>query len=251
MKHTDFILSPITGLIKETVSACMGIGDGMETSTIAEHILQSLFLQMTGFQEQKMKCICWEMATYDYEYRYKRFIQNVLGECSNYKEKNQVINDIVNCTQSISGTLPLLDRSTKNAIITSVVSEIDNIILNTNLYKWESRQYKDYKDVIKNIKGSQLLVQGKNNSVSLFQEHKDGIGGGYKDLVFIYDKVYRHRNRCAHNTLSYQENLPTLNKLMDNDYVYENYFLRYAMLTLIDSVTVTLYKNYLMVLNTI
>ena len=51
MKHTDFILSPITGLIKETVSACMGIGDGMETSTIAEHILQSLFLQMTGFQE--------------------------------------------------------------------------------------------------------------------------------------------------------------------------------------------------------
>ena len=206
---------------------------------------------MTGFQEQKMKCICWEMATYDYEYRYKRFKQNVLGECSNYKEKNQVINDIVNCTQSISGTLPLLDRSTKNAIITSVVSEIDNIILNTNLYKWESRQYKDYKDVIKNIKGSQLLVQGKNNSVSLFQEHKDGIGGGYKDLVFIYDKVYRHRNRCAHNTLSYQENLPTLNKLMDNDYVYENYFLRYAMLTLIDSVTVTLYKNYLMVLNTI
>ena len=147
--------------------------------------------------------------------------------------------------------MPLLDRSTKNAIITSVVSEIDNIILNTNLYKWESRQYKDYKDVIKNIKGSQLLVQGKNNSVSLFQEHKDGIGGGYKDLVFIYDKVYRHRNRCAHNTLSYQENLPTLNKLMDNDYVYENYFLRYAMLTLIDSVTVTLYKNYLMVLNTI
>lgn len=31
----------------------------------------------------------------------------------------------------------------------------------------------------------------------------------------------------------------------------EPYFLRYAMLTLIDSVTVTLYKNYLMVLNTI
>ncbi len=65
------------------------------------------------------------------------------------------------------------------------------------------------------------------------------------------DKVYRHRNRCAHNTLSYQENLPTLNKLMDNDYVYENYFLRYAMLTLIDGITVTLYKNYLMVLDTI
>lgn len=38
---------------------------------------------------------------------------------------------------------------------------------------------------------------------------------------------------------------------MDNDYVYENYFLRYAMLTLIDGITVTLYKNYLMVLDTI
>lgn len=251
MKHTDFILSPITRLIKETVIACKGVGDGMETSTIAEHILQSLFLQMTGFQEQKMKCICWEMATYDYDYRYKRFKQNVLGECSNYKEKNQVINDIVNCAQSISGIQPLPDRDAKDAIVVSVISEINNIIMNTNLYKWESRQYKEYEEIFKNIKGSQLLVLGKNNSVSLFQECKDGIGGGYKDMVFIYDKIYRHRNRCAHNTLSYQENLPTLNKLMDKDYVYENYFLSYAMLTLIDSITVTLYKNYLMVLDTI
>lgn len=250
MKHTDFILSPVTRLMKETVSACVGVGDGMGTSTIAEHILQSLFLQMTGFQEQKMKCICWEMATDDYEYRYKRFKQSVLGECSNYKEKNQVINDIVNCAQKIDETFVLPDNTTKTNLVRTVLSDIDNIIINTNLHKWKSRQYEDYKDIVKNIKGNQILVPGKNNSVSIFQESKNGIGGGYKDLPYIYDKVYRHRNRCAHNTLSYQENLPTLNRLLDKDYIYENYFLRYTMLALIDSIAITLYKNYMTLLDT-
>lgn len=245
MKHTDFIISPITSILNETVTACVGVGDGMGTSTIAEHIMQSLFLRMTGFQEQKMKCICWELATYDYEYRYIRFKQSPLGECSNYREKNQVINDIISCTRKIDDSYAGLDNMSKTRIIQSVITDTDNIVANTNLYKWLSRQYEDYKLIVKEIKQSQILVCGKNNTFSLFQENKNGIGGGYKDLLFIYDKIYRHRNRCAHNTLSYQENLPTLNKLLDKDYVYENYFLRYAILILIDKIVIELYKKYL------
>ena len=122
MKHTDFILSPITSLLSETVTACVGVGDGMGTSTIAEHIMQSLFLRMTGFQEQKMKCICWELATYDYEYRYLRFKQSPLGECSNYREKNLVINDIISCSKKIDDSLGILDNMEKTQIIQSVIT---------------------------------------------------------------------------------------------------------------------------------
>lgn len=125
------------------------------------------------------------------------------------------------------------------------LTDMDDILVDSNLYKWQGRQYEDYKLIAKEIKHGHLLVGGKNNTVSLFQENKNGIGGGYKDLLFIYDKVYRHRNRCAHNTLSYQDNLPTLNKLLDNDYIYENYFLRYAILILIDKIVIALYKQYL------
>ena len=236
MKHTDFILSPITSLLSETVTACVGVGDGMGTSTIAEHIMQSLFLRMTGFQEQKMKCICWELATYDYEYRYTRFKQSPLGECSNYREKNLVINDIISCSKKIDDSYGILDNMAKTQIIQSVLTDMDDILVDSNLYKWQGRQYEDYKLIAKEIKHG------------LFQENKNGIGGGYKDLLFIYDKVYLHRNRCAHNTLSYQDNLPTLDKLLDNDYIYENYFLRYAILILIDKIVIALYKKYLSVM---
>ena len=70
------------------IPANAGIGNGIETYPLGDYIMQSVFLKMTGFQEQKMKCICWELASNDYEYRYYRFTQNKLGECSNYKEKN-------------------------------------------------------------------------------------------------------------------------------------------------------------------
>jgi hypothetical protein len=52
-KHTDFILSPITDILREVVSANAGIGNGIETYPLSEYILQSAFLKMTGFQEQK------------------------------------------------------------------------------------------------------------------------------------------------------------------------------------------------------
>jgi hypothetical protein len=50
---------------------------------------------MTGFQEQKMKCICWELASNDYEYRYKRYTFKPLGECSRYDEKKTIYKDLI------------------------------------------------------------------------------------------------------------------------------------------------------------
>ena len=57
--------------MRETVTACTGIGDGVETQSLCEYVLQTTFLKMTGASEQKLKCICWEIATYDYEYRHR------------------------------------------------------------------------------------------------------------------------------------------------------------------------------------
>lgn len=249
MKHKDFILSPITNLMSEAVTACVGVGDGMGTATISEHIMQSLFLRMTGFQEQKMKCICWELATYDYEYRYKRFKQAPLGECSNHREKKLVINDIIDCTKKIDENTIFLTNIQKISIIQSVISEIDSIVLDTNFYKWQSRQYDNYKKIIKKIKPNHFFVPDKNNTISLFIEYKKKKASVDLDLFAIYDKLYRHRNRCAHNLLSYQENLPTLSKLFDKDYEYENYFLRFAVLILIDKITIELYKKYLIAMS--
>lgn len=68
------------------------------------------------------------------------------------------------------------------------------------------------------------------------------LGGGM--VGFYKTVVYDHRNRCAHNTMSYQRNLPSLTKIADNNYMYYNYFFRYTLIVLMDSVISKLYNYY-------
>ncbi len=108
-QHTKFILSPILNTLEETVIACIGIGEGIETQSLSEYVLQTTFLKMTGALEQKLKCICWEMATNDYEYRY-RYLKKNYGECSRYEDKNSIFTDLVTAiTKSDdSFTIPMI-----------------------------------------------------------------------------------------------------------------------------------------------
>lgn len=64
-RHERFILSPIISILQDAVNASAGIGDGVEKQSLGEYVLQTTFLKMTGASEQKLKCICWEMATND------------------------------------------------------------------------------------------------------------------------------------------------------------------------------------------
>ena len=69
----------------------------------------------------------------------------------------------------------------------------------------------------------------------------------YQD--FYTNVVYRHRNRCAHNLSSFQNNLPTLKTLVGEDFVYDNYYYRFSMLLLIDEIFMRLYKAYVEVID--
>ena len=85
--HTDFILTPIKTILDEGVNACQSLPSGIESFPISEYHFQSLFLRMTGASEQKMKCIFWQMATDDVQYRYKYLNYQGIGECSTYASK--------------------------------------------------------------------------------------------------------------------------------------------------------------------
>ena len=58
-KHDKFILTPMSTILEEAIQASSGIGSGIETYPLCDYIMQSIFLKMTGYQEQKMKCIAW------------------------------------------------------------------------------------------------------------------------------------------------------------------------------------------------
>ena len=88
------ILTPIASILRDTVTACNGIGCGIETQSLGEYVLQTTFLKMTGALEQKLKSICWEMATNDFDYRYQ-YLKKNYGECSSYEEKSCIYRDLV------------------------------------------------------------------------------------------------------------------------------------------------------------
>lgn len=66
-----FIKTSIMEVLQEGIAAvdCMQDG-GLETFPMLEYTLQSIFLKMTGYGEQKLRFIIWEIASYDLEFRY-------------------------------------------------------------------------------------------------------------------------------------------------------------------------------------
>lgn len=234
--HTEFILSPIFSIIKDVVSASKGIGSGIESYPLCDYVMQSVFLKMTGFQEQKMKCICWEMATNDYQYRYD-FTKTPLGECSNYKDKQTIYKDLV---KQIKKQNPLFNVSidiNKANILENTTSEITNRFLGSNLSIWAQQRFNEYSHIWSEIHYTYFA----NDDNNLFT----GVSGGSLLKKIYEDYLYKHRNKIAHNTQSYQQNLPTLKTLVSDDYKYENYFVYFSVLILIDSIFIELYKKYL------
>lgn len=302
--HTNFILTPLTEVLADGVNACTSLPVGIENSAMGEYFMQSLFLRMTGAQEQKMKCICWVMATNDYRYRYDLLNVKRYGECSEYKHKKGIYTDLTGLIKGYNGVFtPLdvledvpvadelkteirnkwegeinnkrreeaerniakqskdgvaLDQEAKDKILNNLMRKpypekeweerlfnekkylfIDDIIArllaimkHSPLTTWNYREYQFFKDHWQDVMSDKQLVLSDNEFLgSRLQEF-------YQKLVF------EHRNRTAHNTVSYIKDVPTLNTLADKGYVYKNYFFRFAILILIDEVFVRMFKRY-------
>lgn len=230
-RHKDFILSPITAILQEVATANVGIGNGIETYPLSEYVLQSVFLKMTGFQEQKMKCICWELATNDYEYRYKRYTIKPFGECSTYDEKKTVYKDLIDLIKKYKPNFDVSQEIDRQAILGDTISKLEDIFLKSNLSTWTQGDFHHF----------------INNHTNLIKDtHFASMGNLFENVLQDkYSLLYKHRNRCAHNTLSYQENLPTLKELFSKDYIHENYPMRFSLLILIDKIFIELYGIYL------
>ena len=84
-KHTKFIFTPVSEILKDCVNATKGLSMGVETYPLCDYIMQTTFLKMTGASEQKLKCILWEIATNDFEFRYD-FLSSKTSYCSAQSE---------------------------------------------------------------------------------------------------------------------------------------------------------------------
>lgn len=240
MSHNSFILSPVFRTLEDVISASIGIGGGIETYPLCDYVMQSVFLKMTGSQEQKMKCICWELATNNYEYRYTRFTQKPLGECSNYNDKKTIYQDLIKQVESHTSTSHEMNEATRRDILSRTRLSIDQVFLESNLLIWAQKSFYEYSDIWAGVTYKYFAT---DNS-TLFSE----VANSYSLKKMYEDHLYKHRNRVAHNTQSYQQNLPTLKTLENESYRYENYFIYFAILILIDNIFMDIYGRYLQTL---
>ena len=250
-EHEKFILTPITSILDDGSYAMSLLDDGLETFPISEYMMQSIFLRMTGFQEQKVKCILWELATDDYDLRYRRFKKEQIGEASSYSDKIKVFGDLSKATEAL---LPketaLLTEEELDGIIDDTFHFLEKFSEQRFMKGWSRRQYNDYLKLFKFLR-KECLLYSKGKVYEIFNRcdncnirKKTNICTRVS-LKQVYELVYKHRNRCAHNTVSYQQNLPSLEKLQDENYIFENYFVRFAMLIIIDNMFVLLFRKYI------
>ncbi len=243
-KHTKFILTPILSLVEDAVTATQSVGSTIETYPLCDYIMQTLFLKMTGFQEQKMKCICWDMATYDYEYRY-RLMKSPLGECSTIDDKNTIYQEL---SKHIDEFGPIINTSKfKKKIIAEAKSELSTVLDSSNLIIWAQQDYNYYNTFLIYLSEKCLFQDCQDKGYKLFTNRASCSekAKSCKCLGDIYKQLYSHRNRCAHNLLSYQQNLPTLKTLCNRDNLFNNHFIRFFVLILIDKIFIETYKIYL------
>lgn len=230
--HNDFIFTSALTVIEEAVNACSCIGNGMETYPLKDYMMQSLFLRMTGFQEQKLRCICWILATYDYKYR--RSLLNDDDKLGEYS--------IINAKTSV------YKRLFSSIVKMKDVAEIspESILQRTDIKLYVENCIKQIfeKTVFVTWAPSEFYVFRHNGG--LFDENHfctDKNTLLQNPLYDVYNSLYDHRNRCAHNTLSYQDNLPSFNTLKSATF-YNNYFVWLALLLLIDEIFIKLFREY-------
>jgi len=220
-------------ILKDAVSASSAIGGGIETYPLYDYVMQSVFLKMTGSQEQKMKCVAWEMATIDYDYR--RVLLNnddKLGECSSFVDKNKIYKRLVMQIKNFDSAFDPTKAVNTKMILKKTTRYIGDVFNKSNLSVWAQSSFIWFKNNHKtHLKHEHLVRQDTVLFEDSFQKK--------------YELLFKHRNRIAHNTHSYQQNLPTLKTLGREDYVFENYFLYFSILVLIDEIFMELYEKYL------
>ena len=216
-----FIYTPIENIREDAVCACASLGGGIETYPVSEYIFQSLFLKMTGSQEQKLRCICWYIASFDYKFRYEYLDKyKDLHQFSTLSDKTSVYGLIKDFIQRHDGKKVIITDAEKDKIIQDTAASIAGIFGPSSLKEWNQRQYQVYKVWATGIERGEVA-----NGAKLLTGTMKG----------VYDELQDNRNRYAHNTLSYQQNLPSMKSLVKGK-EGSNYYEWFFLLILLDKI---------------
>ncbi|MCL2888463.1 MAG: hypothetical protein FWF35_04115 [Elusimicrobia bacterium] len=243
-----FIKEPVLNILYDSIVSTISLQDGFNSLAVFDYIFSSVFIKITGCLEQKMKLICWEMATEDLEYRRKLLSdEDNLGECSRYEAKNKIFKSLCKHYFSLTDTTELEIPQTLYLI--EIKKEFLSLFSNSHFKNIYPRDYMEWLNIIdewiKQKKDYKItLLKDSGLSSSLFGEEnwdKDT----KNQIKLSYNNMIIFRNTVAHNTKSPLKELPTIKTMRQPDFVYENYFIRFTVLILADKIFISLFDKYL------
>ena len=234
--HEAFINTPICSILEEAALGLRHLRVGASSIPLADYILQTVFMKMTGFQEQKCKCIVWELATIDYDYRYK-ILRNGLGECSDYDDKLKVLKALC---ERMSKPGAFSAEAERKALIQGMRTAVLSFHEICSHLGWFDRAISVFNVLFKSGWESAVAQNTGNffsGDIALATDAKTLLDLTTVSFKPFYESVvYRHRNRCAHNTTSYHGRHLSLEVLAAKANAYENYLVRFGILILIDDI---------------
>lgn len=237
LENKSFILSSIQEILKESADISRLNCNGIEAYPLQDYILQSTFLKMTGYSEQKLKCICWDIASIDYTFRYQVYQNWSFGECSNLSDKTKIYKKIVETIKEYDNSFnvesyirDLYDEPQK--IIKKNFEDCKNILKSSSMKFFYERDFNNFVKDDETFKSDQELCKFSKKNTFILNDN----------LQEIYEELYKQRNRCAHNLKSYQQNLPKITFLLKKKDT-SNYFYYFTVLMLMDEIFIRLYEK--------
>ena len=150
--RTDFITTSVFEILQQGIAAAECLQqDSIDTYPIQDYLLQSVFLRMTGFEEQKLRNICWEVATVDLDYRYKTLQGHVsYGEFSKLDDKKNVFALLKDKVKEYGGEFNI--ESKKDTILNEVKAEMEVAMKDTLIVRSFPDEYHRYEIFVKTWK---------------------------------------------------------------------------------------------------
>lgn len=245
-KHWNFVNTPIIKILEDAVLASNSISHSIRNFAVNEYIMQSVFLKSTGFQEQKLKCILWDIATYNYDFRYELTYGNakklISSQMSNYADKEDLLKRVVRLLDNANFDSTVSDEDCLRIIESSKESLI-NLFRNSPLRYANSKSFNELaKRGAPNYEILGKARSSRSNSGTTREASNNLLSGSLKTS---YDEMYRWRNRLAHNTQSYQFNNSTFDDYRNRaNGMLLNYFEWFLVLMVIDQIFIEYYGRY-------
>ncbi len=246
MNNKPFLREPVFNILKDAVIVTNSLNPGFELFPTFDYIMSSVFIKMTGCLEQKMKLICWEIASENADYRYKLLSnEEKLGECSNYNAKDKILRTLCEHYFLLADEKEL--QIPQKTYLQEIKTEMFSLLSGTPFKILFPRHFSEWINTVDTWLSLNSNYSFENTSDKL-NGHLFGEGkwqGDIKNPIKIaFENMIRFRNAVAHNTNSPLKELPTIRMLQKPEFVYENYFLRFMICILTDKTFMSLFDKY-------